>query len=88
MDRYETITRITPGTTVPLSQVARLLVQFIDECSIEDMDPQACPAVMALGAMLAFHCHADLDSPGYITRLMQRCAEKAAEREVQRRSAH
>lgn len=88
MDRYETITRIPPGTIMPLSDVAQMLVNFIAECETEGMTSTACPAVMLLGAQLAFHCHADVGTEGFMPRLLQRCAEKAAEREMARRNAH
>lgn len=80
--------RIPPGTVMPLGDVANMLVTFIEECEIEGMKPHTCPAVMLLGSMLAMHCHSDVSSEGLVPRLMQRCAEKAAEREMARRNAH
>lgn len=87
MDRYETIIQCQ-RTTKPLVEVAQMLVDFIKECDSEGMNPQACPAVMLLGAQLAFHCHADVSPEGLVPRLLQRCVEAAAQRDHARRSAN
>lgn len=56
-----------------LHEIARALVEAIEEVETEGLEPVHDPAVLILGAFVAFHTHSDVTSLKGFHRLLELC---------------
>lgn len=61
---------------VPLPDLARQFSTALDQVQAEGADPTRDPAVLILGAFIAFHTHADVNTVGGYHRLLDLCAHR------------
>lgn len=66
-----------------LKQVAGQLVSAIDEVEAEGNEPTNDPAVLILGAFVAFHTHADVNTRDGYHKLLDMCRARIEERSLQ-----
>ena len=80
MKRYLTALEVaTPGVPSPgLPTISRMLVEAIDEVEAEGGRPGDDPAVLVLGAFVAFHTHADVNTTTGFHRLLDLCHTRLA----------
>lgn len=61
---------------VPLIDLARVLVQALEQNEALGTDAYADPAVRILGAYIAFHTHADVDTAQGYKHLLAMCEKR------------
>lgn len=71
------------GDPPPLPALTKGLAQAVEEAIADGENPDACPAVMLLGAFVAFRTHADMNTVGGYRRLIDLCQDRIDERDLQ-----
>lgn len=59
-----------------LPQLAAVLADYLAALELAEVDYQDDPAVLVLGAFIAFHTHADINTHGGYKRLIQLCSDR------------
>ena len=72
----------SPGAPT-LPWVATSLAQAVDEVVLEGGEPVNDPAVLLLGAFVAFHTHADVNTVGGYHKLIELCFAQVQGRTLQ-----
>jgi hypothetical protein len=84
MNRYFHALSAAVGPRVPaLPWVATSLAEAVDEVTLEGGDPTNDPAVLLLGAFVAFHTHADVNTTGGYHKLIDLCFAQVYGRTLQ-----
>lgn len=78
MKRYLNALELSqPGLQSPgLRAVAQALIEALDEIEAEGGDAEQDPAVLVIGAFVAFHTHADVNSVHGFNHLLDLCRNK------------
>lgn len=84
MERYFTALQAAIGPRMPtLPWLATTLSQAVDEVVLEGGNPTDDPAVLLLGAFVAFHTHADVNTTGGYHKLIDLCFAQVHGRTLQ-----
>lgn len=84
MKRYFDALSAATGAAMPsLPWAAATLVEAIDDVVLEGGRPEDDPAVLLLGAFVAFHTHADINTVGGYHQLIEICHARVSERTLQ-----
>lgn len=77
MNRFEFVlqTSVAPHQQ-PLISLAAAFMLAVQQTLIEQADPGQDPAVLILGAYIAFHTHADVNTSKGYHELLAQCAER------------
>lgn len=76
MNRFEYVLKAASAPhEQPLIQLAAAFMLAIEQTLIEQVEPTNDPAVLILGAYIAFHTHADVNTSNGYHELLTRCAE-------------
>jgi hypothetical protein len=74
VNRFERVLQISNAPErSSLIVLARALVSAIEETEVEGMRQDEDPSIMVLGAFIAFHTHADVNTVGGYHRLLEQC---------------
>ena len=73
MKRHELPVRASQVEEISLLAMCENLLQAVQEVQAEGKEPSHDPAVMVLGANLAFMTHADVTSRGMYRDMIERC---------------
>ena len=77
MIRFEhALNAATAPCEVTLSILARQLADAVEQVEAEGTDPVDDPAVLLLGAFIAFHTHADVNTARGYHQLIHLCHER------------
>lgn len=75
--------------TLPLfGQILQVMAEYTARLEEAELDPLQDPAVLVMGAFIAFHTNADVNSYGGYRRLIQRCADRDQFNKDQTNDAH
>lgn len=78
MNRFEYVLHASKAPQSPtLIDLARNFTHAVEQTVAEGEQPSLDPAVLALGAFIAFHTHADVNSVAGYNRLIQLCEQRA-----------
>ena len=75
-------------TLPPFTQILQVMAEYVAALGEAQLDPLQDPAVLVMGAFIAFHTNADVNSYGGYRRLIQRCADRDQFHKDQMNDAH
>lgn len=75
-------------TLPPFGQILQVMAEYAATLEKAQFDPLQDPAVLVMGAFIAFHTNADVNSYGGYRRLIQRCADRDQLYKDQMNDAH
>jgi len=77
MNRFEYViqTSVAPGQE-PLINITAALMLALVQLYAENLDPLQDPAVLILGAYIAFHTHADVNTNVGYRKLLEQCNDR------------
>lgn len=75
-------------TLPPFGQILQVMAEWAAHLEEAELDPLQDPAVLVMGAFIAFHTNADVNSYGGYRRLIQRCADRDQFNKDQTNDAH
>lgn len=74
MNRFEYVLSASPAPQdLPLIQLAAAFMLAVEQTVAEQLDPHTDPAVMILGAYIAFQTHADVNTQDGYYKLLEQC---------------
>ena len=60
----------------PFGQLVQVMADYVAALEEAQVDPLNDPAVLILGAYIAFHTHSDINTLGGYKRLIKRCEDR------------
>lgn len=77
MNRFEYVIALsTAPQQEPLINLAAGFMLAMQQVTAEGVDPQQDPAILILGAYIAFHTHADVNTNVGYRKLLNQCNER------------
>lgn len=85
----EFVVAAAASPTLPsFTEILQVMAEYATTLEEAQLDPLQDPAVLVMGAFIAFHTNADVNSYGGYRRLIQRCADRDQFHKDQTNDAH
>lgn len=87
VDEFVVAASVSP-TLPSFTEILQVMAEYATNLEEAQLDPLQDPAVLVMGAFIAFHTNADVNSYGGYRRLIQRCADRDQLYKDQMNDAH